>query len=68
MNIAIADAERVWTEWDGNHFQDYGSVTIQGVEYAWWASLDCVWFYDDPNKSGEDTCARFEVEHVFSAG
>lgn len=63
--ITIDDAERVWAEWDGNDFRDYGTVTIRGVEYGWWASLDCVWFYDDPGKSGRDTCARFAIEHVF---
>lgn len=66
MSLTEADAERVWThEYADNPWLDYGTVDIRGVKYWWWASQTLVYFYDEAEKSGTDTCARFVVHHSF---
>lgn len=64
--LTEADARQVWLhEYMPHAWNDYGQVNIRGVEYGWWASASLVYFYDDPDKSGTDTCAQFAVDHAF---
>jgi hypothetical protein len=66
--LTEADARYVWLrEYMPHTWTDYGKVKIRGVEYGWWADAANVWFYDDPEKSGGDTCARFAVDHAFAS-
>jgi len=64
--ISVDDAERVWRDEYRAGYRDQGSVEIGGRTYGWWADLEQIWFYNDPDADGTDTFARFDIELSFS--